>query len=73
MTEAVRAILRFGFEEMKLNRISAALDPENHASAHVLEKVGMTHEGTAREEYFIDGQFSDTKMYAILRREWQSA
>lgn len=70
MPEAVLAVLRFGFEHMELNRIEARLNPENGASARLLEKVGMTHEGTLRDEYYIDGVFSDTKVYAILRREW---
>lgn len=70
MPEAVRAVLRFGFEQMKLNRIEARLNPDNVASARLLEKVGMTHEGTLRDEYYIGGKFSDTGVYAVLRREW---
>lgn len=72
MPEAVRAVLRFGFERMQLNRIEARLDPENAASARLLEKVGMTREGTLRDDYYIDGAFYDGMVYSILRREWSA-
>lgn len=72
MPEAVRAVLQFGFERMKLNRIEARLIPDNVASVRLLEKVGMTHEGTLRDEYYIDGKFSDTGVYAMLYREWSA-
>lgn len=70
MTEAVKAIVRFGFEQMKLNRIAACCDAGNSASARVLEKVGMLCEGTLRDQIVADGEFSDMKLYAVLLREW---
>jgi ribosomal-protein-alanine N-acetyltransferase len=45
-------VLRFGFEAMRLNCIQAACEPDNTASSRVLEKVGMTYEGTLREHAF---------------------
>jgi ribosomal-protein-alanine N-acetyltransferase len=42
-SEAARASLRFGFEELKLKRIVAVVDPENISSKRVLEKLGMTY------------------------------
>lgn len=44
-TEAARACLRYGFEELGLERIVAATQPENVASQHVLEKLCMKYEG----------------------------
>ena len=40
-TETARGLLKFGFDMLDLNRIFTHCDPENVASAHVLEKVGM--------------------------------
>ncbi len=45
VTEAARACLRFGFENLKLNRIIAITDPDHFASRRVMEKIGMTHDG----------------------------
>jgi [ribosomal protein S5]-alanine N-acetyltransferase len=72
MPEAVRAVIRFGFLRMGLNRIQARCIAENVASARVMEKVGMTYEGTLRESEFIKGAYRDMKLYSILRREFRS-
>ena len=69
-TEAARAILRFGFEQLKLHRISAWCIAENTASAHVLEKIGMQLEGRLREREWIKGRWCDALTFAILDREW---
>lgn len=42
-TEAARASLRYGFEELKLDVIVAVVNPENAASRRVLEKLGLRH------------------------------
>lgn len=68
MSEAVRAILRFGFERMNLNRIEARCIAENAASARVMEKAGMVYEGTLRQREYIKGAYRDIKLYAILKK-----
>jgi ribosomal-protein-alanine N-acetyltransferase len=73
MPEAVRAVIRFGFERMGLNRMEARCIAENTASARVMEKAGMTLEGTLREREFIKGAYRDIKLYSILRREYRRA
>jgi [ribosomal protein S5]-alanine N-acetyltransferase len=70
MPEAVRAVFAFGFEVLSLNRIQARCIAENVASARVMEKAGMTYEGTLRESEFIKGAYRDIKLYSILRREY---
>ncbi len=72
MTEAVLEVIRFGFEELGLNRIEARCVPPNIGSARVMEKAGMTYEGTIREQVYVKGSFDDLKMYSILRREWRA-
>ena len=69
MPEAARAMIRFGFERMSLNRIEARCIAENTASARVMEKAGMTHEGTLRQRELIKGAYRDIEVYAILREE----
>ena len=73
MPEAVRAVIRFGFGRMGLNRLEARCIAENTASARVMEKVGMTYEGTLREYELIKGAYRDMKFYSILRRERRQA
>ncbi|MFF3545936.1 GNAT family N-acetyltransferase [Streptomyces platensis] len=70
-TEASRALLKLGFEELRLHRIQAELDGRNTASARLLERLGMRREGHLRENEFLDGEWSDEVIYAMLAREWR--
>jgi ribosomal-protein-alanine N-acetyltransferase len=70
MTEAVKEVIKFGFEKMNLNRIQAMCIPENIGSYRVMEKVGMKYEGLIREYMYIKGKFQDLKLYSILRIEY---
>lgn len=69
MPEAVRAMISFGFGRMGLNRIEARCIAENSASARVMQKAGMTCEGTLRQRECIKGEYRDMEMYSILRGE----
>jgi len=69
-TEATRAILAFGFMELKLHRISATTFVENTASVSVLQKLGMRKEGRLRENRWMKGRWWDTLVYSILENEY---
>ena len=71
MSEAVRTMLSFGFERMGLNRIEARCVAENVASARVMEKAGMTHEGTLRQREYIKRAYRDMEIYSILSNEFR--
>jgi RimJ/RimL family protein N-acetyltransferase len=71
-TEAAVALLRLGFESMRLHRITGHLDARNIASARVLERAGMRREAHLVENEFIKGEWSDELVYAMLRREWEA-
>lgn len=68
--EAATALLTFGFENMNLERIEARCFVENTASAKVMEKIGMTREGTMKKKMFTKGKFWDVNCYAILREDF---
>lgn len=70
-TEAGRAMLRFGFEDLKLHRIFATHFKHNPASGSILKKLGMRYEGCQREHLLKWGEFVDSEMYGILRSEWE--
>jgi [ribosomal protein S5]-alanine N-acetyltransferase len=72
-TEALLALLAYGFGELGLNRIFAHHFLRNPASGRVLEKAGMRCEGTRRRHTLKDGEFLDSAVYALLRSEHEGA
>jgi ribosomal-protein-alanine N-acetyltransferase len=71
MTEALRAIIRFGFDHMKLHRVEADVSADNPASMRVLEKLGFKFEGRLREQYWDWGDYHDLLLYALLQPEFE--
>lgn len=71
MTEALRALLGYGFTSLGLNRINALTYPDNAASIRVLAGLGFRMEGTMREFGFWKGSFHDMALHALLRSEWR--
>ena len=71
-TEAIRAVIRFGFDRLKLHRIEAGCAVENLASIRVLEKAGMTQEGRKRQILPLKTGWMDNFEYAILDVEWKA-
>jgi RimJ/RimL family protein N-acetyltransferase len=69
-TEAARAIVHFGFTELKLHRITAWCIADNVASVRVLEKLGLKLEGRLRQKEYFKDRWWDTLLYAILADEW---
>ena len=70
VSEALRALLGYGFATLDLNRIEADVDPRNEASARVLEKLGFRQEGYMPERWIVQGEPADTVYYGLLRRHW---
>ncbi len=69
MSEALKLVLTHGFQEMRLHRIEAMVDPDNVASASLLKKNGFRYEGILRDyEYFKDAYHS-CACYAILSND----
>lgn len=67
MSEALREVILFGFEEMQLHRVEAQHETTNPASGRVMQKVGMREEGILRGRLYNKGKFVDVALYAILR------
>lgn len=72
-TDAIRAILGFGFGVLELHRISAAIGPDNLASIAVVERLGFIREGRIRDHVYTDGAWRDSVLYSLLEREWAAA
>ncbi len=71
-TEAARAMVAFGFTQLKLHRIWSWCIAENVGSAHVLQKLGMQPEGRLRENEYFKGRWWDTLLFGMLESEWKS-
>jgi RimJ/RimL family protein N-acetyltransferase len=72
-TEAVRVVIDASFStHPDLNRIQAYADARNTASMRVMEKLGMTYEGTARQGQWEKDEFVDMAWCAVLRAEWEA-
>lgn len=69
-TEASKALIDYGFKDLNLNKIYAKALVTNIASWTVMEKVGMSHEGTLRQDMIKDGVAYDFKTYGILKDEY---
>ena len=69
-TEVARALIQFGFKELKLHRIYATSSPLNRASHRVLEKGGMIREGLLRKNILMRGNWRDSVLFAILDEDF---
>jgi [ribosomal protein S5]-alanine N-acetyltransferase len=69
MTAAVKLVIPFAFETLRLHRVEAACIPANVASIRLLEKTGFRREGFAREYLCIDGAWQDHLLYARLKHD----
>lgn len=69
-TEASRRVVDFGFQQLGLHRISAAIGPDNDSSIGVVTQLGMRYEGTIRDHVFTNGAWRDSQLYSVLRSEW---
>ena len=70
MTEAVKEVIRYLFQEVGMNRIEAAHDVHNPASGKVMQKAGMTFEGVHRQASKNNTGVCDIAIYAILAKDY---
>jgi ribosomal-protein-alanine N-acetyltransferase len=68
VTEALKTVVDYGFNTMKMNSIEAILDPENSNSEKVLLKNGFVKEAHFIENEFYEGRFLDTLVYSVLKK-----
>lgn len=71
MTEAVKAIINFGFNKIHLHKIAISHKENNLPSKRVIEKCGFKYEGTLRDYFYNDGKFISRIYYSILDYEYK--
>jgi ribosomal-protein-alanine N-acetyltransferase len=70
--EGVALIIRYGFDDLHLHRLEAAIVPRNAASRRVAAKLGLREEGTSQRFLQINGVYEDHVRYAITSEEFQA-
>ena len=72
MTEAAKRLIRYGFDELKLDVLMIRTSDVNLRSQRVIEKCGFTYEGTLRRAYRLyDGQIREVRCYSMLCEEYE--
>lgn len=71
-TDAMQLMLRYGFAELNLHRISLTVFEYNQRAIRLYGKLGFVHEGCAREFLKRDGRRWDMLFFGLLRSEWES-
>lgn len=71
MTEALQAVLAFGFDTKHVHRVEAEVMVNNIASIRTLQKLHFQEEGVMRERALVGDQFYDLKLFSLLIDEWK--
>ena len=69
-TAASRLVTDYAFRELRYHRVMARVFEDNVGSTRIWEKLGFRHEGTFEESEFVDGEYVDVDVYAVLEDEW---
>ena len=72
MSEAVGAMLDYGFNFMGLNRVEAFIGPTNAASLGVVRKYGFKQEGHLKQHYVVNGEPQDSLVFSLLKEDYKS-
>jgi len=68
--EALKAVIKYGLENLNINRIEAVIEPANIPSQKLVERVGFLREGLLRSYEYFDGKFDDLYMYSLLKSDF---
>ncbi|MDA0902399.1 MAG: GNAT family N-acetyltransferase [Proteobacteria bacterium] len=71
-SKALKEVIRYGFEELRVNRIEAFAMVDNQASRKVLENCGFVHEGELRQHRKHNGRYVDMGIFSILYQDYQT-
>jgi RimJ/RimL family protein N-acetyltransferase len=70
-SEAVMLLLRLGFNNLNLHRVSLTVFAHNTPAIALYEKLGFVREGRIRESVFLDGGYMDEILMGMIRTEWR--
>lgn len=67
MSEAIKVVLDFGFNQMGLHSIEANVNPLNNVSKYLLKKFSFNQEAYFKQNYYFDGKFLDSEIYSLVK------
>jgi RimJ/RimL family protein N-acetyltransferase len=70
ITRASQVMIDWAIGVRGLHRVEWRCFPDNAPSQAVARRLGMTHEGTLRQEFEYRGKRHDLQIWALLRDEW---
>jgi len=73
MTEALQLALRYAFEDLRLHRLEANIQPGNSASIALAQRAGFVREGLSRRYLKICGRWRDHERWALLAEDWRAS
>jgi [ribosomal protein S5]-alanine N-acetyltransferase len=71
VSEALCAVLDYGFERMNLHSIEAGVTPGNDGSTRMLQRLGFNLEGHLKESFLVEDVFVDSLIYSLLKKDWE--
>ena len=71
-TEAAKAVIAYGFDSINLHKVQICTKTINKPSKRVIEKCGLTYEGTLRDYFYMNGEYVGRLYFSILRDEYAS-
>ena len=72
MSEGLQLVLRRAFDDLRLHRLEANIQPGNGASIALVRRAGFACEGTARRYLMVDGDWRDHEHWVMLAEEWHA-
>ncbi len=72
MKEALKAMITYGFEQMRLNRIEAYVGSANEPSLRLMKAYGFTKEGVLRSHFYKNGKLEDSVCFSLLKHEYDA-
>ena len=70
-TDAARTLLRYGFQQLGLERVEGEMAEFNTAARRVMEKLGFREEGRRRQALYRNGKRWDSVTYGLLKEEFK--
>ncbi len=71
-TEAAKAVIAYGFDSINLHKVQICTKTINKPSKRVIEKCGLTYEGTLRDYFYMNGEYVGRLYFSILRDEYKA-
>lgn len=71
-TEAAKAVIKYGFDNINLHKVQICTKTINLKSKRVIEKCGLTYEGTLRDYFYMNGEYVGRLYFSILREEYEA-